>query len=120
VVGLGLLPEALREHALECLQVQVVQRSGQEPALLLAEPRQRARVREPVPHLILDLDRCLDALEHVRKSLVVLVEVRLALDEDAARHGVEPVETGGYEALGETAHEREPLRYRDRHPVGPQ
>ena len=117
VVGLGLLLEALLEHPLERLQVQVLERGGQQPALLVGEAGHRQRVREPVPDLVVDLHRRLDALEHGRERLVVLVEVRLGLDQDAARDRVELVQAGRHEAHGEPAHEREPLRDRDRHPV---
>ena len=78
VVGLGLLLEALLEHLLERLQVEVLERGGQQPPLLVAQPGHGQRVGEPVPDLVVDLHRRLDALEHGRERLVVLVEVRLA------------------------------------------
>jgi hypothetical protein len=116
-MGLVLLLEALFKELLERLQVEVLERGGQQPAFFGGEAGHVERVREPVPDVVVDLHRRLDALEHGRERLVVLVEVRLRLDEDAARDGVELVEPGGHEPHGEPAHEGQPLRDRDRHPV---
>ena len=116
-MGRVLLGEALPEQALERLQVEILHRGGEQAALLFGEPGHVERVRQPAPHLVVDLRRRVDALEHRREGLVVLVEVGLRLDEDAARHGVELVEAGGREPQGEGAHQRQPLRDRHGHAV---
>ena len=89
VVRLGLLGEALLEEPLQRLEVEVVEQRRQGPPLLVGQARQGERVGEPVPDLVGDLDRRLDALEAGRERLVVLVVERLGLDEDAARQRVE-------------------------------
>ena len=98
VVGLGLLGEALLEQAPQRLEVDLAERLDEAAPLLVGEAGEGERVGEPLPDLVGDLGRRLDALEGGDERLVVLVEVGLGLDEDRARQAVEAVEVVDGEA----------------------
>ena len=66
----------------------------------VGQPGQGQRVGQPVPDLVGDLERRLDALEAGREGLVVLVVEGLRLDEDGARQRVEAVEARQGEPVG--------------------
>ena len=110
VVALGLLLEALLEKPPQLVQGQLLE-LGQ---LLLVQGQTVDGVLQPVQDLLGDLDVGLDVAEAGHESLIVLVVVGFALDQDGPGQVVEDVDRGERVALVQGLGQGQPLGYGDR------